>query len=796
MSNKSDLAQLYIAFFDRAPDATGLSYWMADFEAGNISLEQIVSNWVNEQPEGQAKYPAGLSSSDFINAIYSNVLSRVADSEGLQYWQNQLDSGAITRDTFIAAVINGAHANTTAQGLLDAKLLSNKAEVGIAFADKGLNDTSLAAKVLTTVNSSVDSLNVTLSLIKLVPGTGAGQTSGVLSSLTDALAKVAALISSAPNELQDLATYLQTVSAAAGSTTDVEKLLTKVAAVSTAALSDPHALDNPVSLGNSDVADSTPSTGGGVPPTSGGGTTPTPPALTATVTDHVLKLVGAGTSDVIVDLTAQTVTIGGKTVSITSTDTGAQATKFFDVDATGSASGFISVQGTVKEIAFKAVDSALGVDFKPVFSGVDSHYVVDDAWTILTTAQYYLQNVQGITVKGGDAGALSIGDFGLLKTLTGIQEWTYEIRDSASQINAASGTVLANATKVVVADTLSNLESVSGSTAIGKADSYIVRDTWDHISNAQGPDQSIIDGAEKVVLHDTVQGVQDAVAADYLNVATDEYQVEDTALNLLAADASFLKKSASVVVTGDDAGELTLQQRSDLGKLTDDDFWHYTIKDSFENVLSAAQGDSLDFIQRAGDISFTESLSVAQIDTLKSTAGVNANALHYSVTDKVSNISGHASFGDADVHATASGVGEVINGSVTDGTLSLAFDAAHIGTLFTFNADGYNATGSLYTFNNFNASTDRIDLSAFGLDGKDTLSLVSGETNNLTDGHYAVLNNVVFHDNVISAAADGETAGTLILWDADTAAGSIQQVGVWLAGQTVDNVVSGIVIPA
>ena len=31
----------------------------------------------------------------------------------------------------------------------------------------------------------------------------------------------------------------------------------------------------------------------------------------------------------------------------------------------------------------------------------------------------------------------------------------------------------------------------------------------------------------------------------------------------------------------------------------------------------------------------------------------------------------------------------------------------------------------------------------------------------------------------------GETAGTLVLWDADTTA-NIKQVGVWLPGQTVD----------
>ena len=65
------------------------------------------------------------------------------------------------------------------------------------------------------------------------------------------------------------------------------------------------------------------------------------------------------------------------------------------------------------------------------------------------------------------------------------------------------------------------------------------------------------------------------------------------------------------------------------------------------------------------------------------------------------------------------------------------------------------------------------------------MSLVLGETNTVANGHFAVLNNVALHGNVFSAPELGETAGTLVLWDADTTA-NIKQVGVWLPGQTVD----------
>jgi hypothetical protein len=132
MSTQSDLAELYTAFFNRAPDSAGLAYWVNQLNAGTISLNQIAKNWVESQPEGQAKYPAGMTTTDFVNAIYGNVLSRTSDTDGLAYWKAQLDAGTISRDTFVATVINGAKSNTSAQGKADAALLSNKATVGIA----------------------------------------------------------------------------------------------------------------------------------------------------------------------------------------------------------------------------------------------------------------------------------------------------------------------------------------------------------------------------------------------------------------------------------------------------------------------------------------------------------------------------------------------------------------------------------------------------------------------------------------------------------------------------------------
>ncbi|MFK3973973.1 DUF4214 domain-containing protein [Pseudomonas sp. NPDC087358] len=312
MSTQSDLAELYTAFFNRAPDSAGLAYWVNQLNSGTITLGQIAKNWVESQPEGQAKYPAGMSTTDFVNAIYDNVLSRTSDAAGLAYWQAQLDSGAISRDTFVATVINGAKANTSTQGKADAALLSNKASVGIAFADKGLNDVTLAAKVLTSVTADSNTLTATLDLIKLVPSAAGNQTPAVLTALNTALTNVANLIKTAPGEVADLATYLTAVANGVTGNTNLATLFASINTKVVAAQTNPAALDNPATQAGTDVTAATPSTGGGdtgTPPV----TVPTFTVTNSTGEDAGIYIVGTKNGLVTISLHGDDVVFTPKT---------------------------------------------------------------------------------------------------------------------------------------------------------------------------------------------------------------------------------------------------------------------------------------------------------------------------------------------------------------------------------------------------------------------------------------------------------------------------------------------------
>ena len=90
----SPVARLYFAYFNRIPDTGGLNYWIEQYRAGS-GLDTISQAFASS-PEFQQTYGA-LSHRDFAILVYRNVLGREPDNEGLNFWVEQLNSGAFTR---------------------------------------------------------------------------------------------------------------------------------------------------------------------------------------------------------------------------------------------------------------------------------------------------------------------------------------------------------------------------------------------------------------------------------------------------------------------------------------------------------------------------------------------------------------------------------------------------------------------------------------------------------------------------------------------------------------------------
>ena len=133
-SQLKSLTELYIAYFNRVPEASGLDYWINNFRAG-MSLIQIGDNFYSSAVSFSSLtgYSSTMSDASFISKIYQNVLGRSSpDPAGLAYWQASLADGSQTRGSLINTIITAAH---TYKGDLTygavADLLDNKASVGI-----------------------------------------------------------------------------------------------------------------------------------------------------------------------------------------------------------------------------------------------------------------------------------------------------------------------------------------------------------------------------------------------------------------------------------------------------------------------------------------------------------------------------------------------------------------------------------------------------------------------------------------------------------------------------------------
>jgi hypothetical protein len=122
---EGEVTKIYVATFNRAPDAGGLNFWA---NTSGLTIQQITKEFF-KAPETQRKYPEGTTDAEFINTIYQNVFGRNAEQAGLDYWVNVLGNGDSTRDQMIMTVIEGARNK-------DLQVLQNKTAVGLYYVNQ------------------------------------------------------------------------------------------------------------------------------------------------------------------------------------------------------------------------------------------------------------------------------------------------------------------------------------------------------------------------------------------------------------------------------------------------------------------------------------------------------------------------------------------------------------------------------------------------------------------------------------------------------------------------------------
>ncbi len=185
-AQQTALSQLYVAFFNRAADSTGLGYWANNLLDG-ASIENIAQSFYNTDA-ARPYYSQGQTNAQFIETFYSTVLGRAADAEGKAYWVAQLGQDGQTQGSVAVAIVNAvtAYAGTDAAALTSKALFNAKVEVSTAYALTGGNTadatgvlngvvdaetasavianlgTSTQSPVLTTLTTGADSLGGTV----------------------------------------------------------------------------------------------------------------------------------------------------------------------------------------------------------------------------------------------------------------------------------------------------------------------------------------------------------------------------------------------------------------------------------------------------------------------------------------------------------------------------------------------------------------------------------------------------------------------------------------------------------
>ncbi|MBC3832146.1 DUF4214 domain-containing protein [Undibacterium amnicola] len=168
--------ELYIAFFNRVPEADGLAYWLGELRDGK-TLEQIANSFYQAAIyySLQTDYSANMSDHDFVKVIYKNVLGRSGNfapsATEVNYWANELVRG-VSKGSMIQSMLNSArtYANDPVWKFVPA-LLDGKLQVAMTFSvNHALSYLSPEQSILKTmaIAAAVTSVS-TAEALKLVP---------------------------------------------------------------------------------------------------------------------------------------------------------------------------------------------------------------------------------------------------------------------------------------------------------------------------------------------------------------------------------------------------------------------------------------------------------------------------------------------------------------------------------------------------------------------------------------------------------------------------------------------------
>jgi len=167
-AQQTAVANLYIALFNRAPDAAGLDFWATALSNG-APLAAISQSFLASS-EARVIYPGAQTSEQFVSAFYQTVFGRTVDAGGLAFWSGVLNAAGgpgsdAARALFVSNIIDVASTPVGtkpvgltdaqyAQTVLDRDTFAKKIVIAIDFAVTQKSNDVAAAKLAFAVPST------------------------------------------------------------------------------------------------------------------------------------------------------------------------------------------------------------------------------------------------------------------------------------------------------------------------------------------------------------------------------------------------------------------------------------------------------------------------------------------------------------------------------------------------------------------------------------------------------------------------------------------------------------------
>jgi hypothetical protein len=88
---QAQVTRLYLAYYLRMPDKSGLDYWIAERKGGKTITQ--VSQAFASAKEFRTLYGTDVSNADFVDLVYDNLFDRTPSAKDRAYWVSELERG-------------------------------------------------------------------------------------------------------------------------------------------------------------------------------------------------------------------------------------------------------------------------------------------------------------------------------------------------------------------------------------------------------------------------------------------------------------------------------------------------------------------------------------------------------------------------------------------------------------------------------------------------------------------------------------------------------------------------------